>query len=356
MPNSDVVQTFLDIIQIDSLSGEETAMANFLQKKLQELEITSEIDQAGNLFAKIDGIGESVLLNAHLDTVEPGRGIVPQINDGIITSDGTTILGADNKAAVAAILSAVKEVGKKNLRSLELVFSVREETDSGISQFDFSKLKSKTGLVADRASEIGSIVLASPWIMNLNIKIIGTPCHAGIPENGINALTIAAQAISKTIWGRIDPKTTSNIGLITGGSAMNTIPGIVDLVGEIRSFSKSSLEAFLTETRNKFENICQMSNAKCQFNSSWYCSGYEYHPDTQAVQEVVETMKKINIKPSFETAFGASDANTFANKGINVVCIGDGCVNPHTNEESISVANLELLKNLLVEYIINPHE
>jgi tripeptide aminopeptidase len=356
MPNSDVVDTFLEIVQIDSPSGAESTMADYLKLEFQKLGIDSEIDQAGNLFTRIEGSGEPVLLNAHLDTVEPGRGIKPQIIDGTITSDGSTILGADNKVAVAAILSAVKEVGKKNLRPLELVFSVREETDSGISQFDFTKLKSKSGLVADRASKIGSIVLASPWIMNLNIQITGTPCHAGIPENGVNALNIAASAISATKWGRIDPKTTSNIGLITGGSAMNTVPGTVNLVGEIRSFQKQNLEKFLEETKAKFETICQKSNAKCQFDSSWYCSGYEYQKDNLAVREISDIMKKINIEPFYEIAFGASDANTFVSKGIDVVCIGDGCNDPHTKQESISVVNLELLKNLIVKYIINPHE
>jgi tripeptide aminopeptidase len=356
MKNSDVVETFLKLVRIDSPSGSESAIATYLQSELQKLDIESVLDPAGNLFAKINGPGDPVVINAHMDTVEPGRGVKPKIDSGIITSDGTTVLGADNKVAVAAIMSALAVVDPKHRRSLELVFSVREETESGISEFDFTKLKSKSGLVADRASEIGSIVLASPWIMNLKIKIIGTPCHAGVPEQGQNALTAAAAAISTTTWGRVDSKTTSNLGLISGGSAMNAVPGIVDMVGEIRSFSQPNLENYLFEIKTKFENICQMSKVNCQIKSKWYCPGYEHDSKDPAIEEVVKIMKKLQIDPFFENAFGASDANTFATKGIKVVCIGDGCKNPHTKEESISVANLELLKNLFTHYIINSHE
>ncbi len=351
MSDSLLINNFFDLVRIDSPSGEESRVALFLQDRLQKLGFITQIDTAGNLFARNSVPGEPVLLNAHMDTVEPGRGIQPRIQNGLLVSDGNTILGADNKSALAAILTALESVDSKQVRPLEILFSVREETDGGVSQFDFSALKSRTGVVADRASRVGSLVLASPWILNLNISILGKGAHSSLPESGINALTIAAKAISSAKWGRIDSQTTSNIGLISGGSAMNSIPEKVTLVGEIRSFNENKLYAVRDQILAIFQKICTKFAANLDFQSSLYCPGYKYSKKDPAVINVVNLFRKLDIKESYEVAFGASDANTITSRGIKIVAIGDGCSHPHTVKESVSISELEKLLAVFQAYI-----
>ena len=353
MLNSPVVDTFLELVRIDSPSGQEAVLGQAIQNKLSELGISSSIDAFGNLFAKVEGRGQPVLLSAHLDTVEPGRGVKPTVEGGMIKSDGTTILGADNKAALAAILTAISQADRSKLRPLEIVFSVREETDGWISKFDFSNLTAKTGLIADRASAVGSVVLSSPWIMNLNIAVVGKPAHSSLPELAVNALTVAAKAISATKWGRIDSVTTANLGIVSGGSGMNTIPGRVDLVGEIRSFSETKLNAVQAKIKSVFSQVCSKYGAELIFDNSLYCQGYSYKKSDPAVKQIVSVLQSLNITPFYEVVFGASDANTFAANNFKVVTIGDGCTDPHTVNESISEASLEKLTQVFLAYITN---
>ena len=351
MQPSKVLSTFLDLVKIDSPSGEESLVAEFLISRLDALGIKPSLDAAGNLYAYRPGLGEPVLINAHMDTVEPGRGIKPQIKDNEITSDGTTILGADNKVALASILTALESADPEKLRSLEILFSVREETNGGINKFDFSQLKSRIGLVPDRASPVGAIVLSSPGIVNMQLKISGRSVHASKPETGINALNIAVAALNKTSWGRIDDQTTTNIGIISGGSAMNTVPGQVQLTGEIRSFSPEKLKEVLNQIKTVFSDTCGQNGAVLDFSDSIFCSAYTYEESDPAVAEAASALKQCGLTPVYEKVFGASDANTLAANGIKAVVTGDGVENAHTVEEKVSVSSLDRLTEVILAYI-----
>jgi tripeptide aminopeptidase len=351
MQSDNVSQLFLDLARIDSPSGFESQFADYLNQRLIALGFRTRIDSAGNLFGFNDKPGQPVLINAHMDTVEPGRNIQPRIVNGRIVSDGTTIVGADNKAALAAILSALETAGPDSLRPLEILFTVREETDSGVKQFDLSQLNSRTGLTADRASTIGSIVLASPWILSLQLKITGKSAHSSLPERGINTVNVAAAAISKTTWGRVDPDTTTNLGLVSGGTAVNCIPGETTLIGEIRSFSREKLYEVDRHIKAVFSAEARANKAKLTYTSSLYCPGYKYEKSTPAVKEIAALFTGMGIKPRYEIAFGASDVNFVSSKNIHLVNIADGCKNPHTVNESIGVQELELLKTVFLRYI-----
>lgn len=351
MTQAQITQTFIDLVKIDSPSGHEAKLAVYLQKRLTKLGLKFTTDKGGNLLAQVAGPDQPVIVCAHMDTVEPGKGIKPIVQSGMITSDGSTILGADNKAAIAAIICALESVPADRIRALEVIFTTREETEGGINQFDFSKLKSQSGLIADRAAEIGSIVLSSPWITNLDFEIIGQPVHASKPEEGINALTVAVQALSQTSWGRVDPGTTTNIGLISGGSAMNTVPGHIELTGEIRSFSAVSLKKTQSDIQAVFTKIAAANQAQLIFSATPYCLGYIHHQSDSAVLEISQLFKQLGITPYYEVVFGASDANTFAAHGIQVVTVSDGARDPHTTTESISVASLVQLTKLFTAYI-----
>ncbi|KKR30153.1 MAG: hypothetical protein UT61_C0012G0023 [Candidatus Woesebacteria bacterium GW2011_GWA1_39_8] len=345
-----VTRTFIDLVKIDSPSGEEDGVRKYLIMKLSSLGIKSVTDKVGNLFVKVDGAGEPVLLSAHMDTVEPGRGIIPKVVNGVVKSDGSTILGADNKAAVAAILTVLGNLPDSH-RSLEIVFSVCEETDGGIESFDFNQLKSKIGIAPDRGSKIGNVVLAAPWIDNFEIEVHGRIVHSSVPEKGINALTAASRAMVALEWGRPDKETTTNMGIIHGGSVMNSIPSKVDLTGEVRSFSEKSLEKNIVKIRDTFEKEAKKIGAKIAFRRESYCKGYSYKKTDYSVVYFKKVCDRLKIPLSYEKSFGGSDANSFIAHGISVLNIGEGSKYPHTLREQVSEKDLFKLVELIATYI-----
>lgn len=337
-----VVDTFIDLVKIDSISGEEATIAKYISEKLKDLGINPVYDSTGNIFGKVVGQGESRLISAHMDTVEPGRGVKPRIKDGWITSDGTTVLGADNKAALAAILTALEIT--QNRKNIEIVFTVREETDGGIKEFDFSCLMSKRGLIADRANKLGTIVLSSPSIIDVNIQVLGKASHAAKPEQGKNALESFLNSMQKLKLGRIDNCTTFNIGKIHGGEATNTVPALIILEGEIRSFKQSSALSVVQKLKAAFS-----TNSKIRLNP--YCTGYTYAKNEAYIEELVGSMHELEIKVEYEDSFGGSDANTFIQNGIKVINIGYGAIDTHTVNERIKVSDLEKLTDIYCRYI-----
>ena len=246
-----LIENFISLTAVDSVSGDEAAMRAYLQKALAELGIDPETDGAGNLFARIPGTqaGEALLFSAHMDTVSPGKGKKAVLRpDGKITSDGTTILGADDASGIASILEALTVVREKELPhpEIEVLFTVGEEIYAmGSARFDYSRLKSKTAYVLDLTGGIGTAAIAAPTLLSLDITVHGRAAHAGFAsENGINALSIAAGALSQLKTGRVSPDTTVNFGTIEGGDGKNIVPGKIHITGEVRSMRH---EAALSE-------------------------------------------------------------------------------------------------------------
>lgn len=346
-----LLKTFFDLVQIDSPSGEESVIREYVLNKLNDFEFNSIVDGAGNIIAKNNLEGTPVLLGAHLDTVEPGRNVKPQIKDGYITSDGTTILGADNKATLAAILYALETTPKEKIRPLELVFTVREETNGGINDLDFSVLKSRGGIIADSVAPIGTIIEKAPFIEDIEIKITGKAVHASIPQEGVNALVVASKAISTYSLGNVNDQTIANIGLISGGSGTNTIPENIYLKGEIRSFSEKDFEITKADIENHFKNIAQKFGAKCDVIHEFYGKGYIHDKNSDTIINILKIYENLNIDVNFINSYGASDANIYVNQGINTINIGDGVENAHTTSEKIAINSLEKLAEFLTSYI-----
>lgn len=346
-----LVDIFLDLVKIDSPSSFEKEAIKYTVKYLSKLGIYAEVDSGGNVFAYCYGKTKPVLLSAHLDTVEPGRGIKPQVNKHFIKSNGTTILGADNKANVAAILTACGEMLPSQRRSIEIVFSVKEETDGGINEFDINKLKSKEGLVADTAEPIGAIILAAPWIEDFEAGVFGKASHTSIPEEGINSIVVMTEAISKLKWGKVNSDTTTNVGVINGGYVTNTIPPFVEAKGEVRSYSRKHFENSGNRIESIFRKTANFRGAQINFNRHFYCSGYKFSPQSHHVVKISDIFKRLGIEPDFLSSFGGSDANFFNSKGVRVVNIGDGVVDAHTTKERIALKDLFRLKDIYSSYI-----
>lgn len=342
--NPPIVDTFLHLVQIDSPTGHEQPLAETLCHMLRDLGAAVHTDAAGNVIATVSGEGEPVLLSAHMDTVEPGRGVKPRIADGTITSDGTTILGSDCKSGIAIILDVLrrlKATGDRH-RPLEIVLSVSEEGGLvGAKRLDVSALRSKVGLVLDSGGAIGTLVRQAPCQDSLAITVHGKAAHAGTdPEKGINAIVVAAEAIAKMPLGRIDAETTANIGKISGGIATNIVPDCVEISGEARSLKSEKLAIQTAKMVKAFEAAAAKHGAKADVRVTRSYEAYFLPDDHPWVRRLADVCKCVGVEPVLMSSGGGSDANVFNAKGIACVVTSTGMASVHTTDEQIAIADL----------------
>lgn len=337
-----LINTFLELVKIDSPSGEEEAMAVEMTKRLKKLGAKVERDSYGNVIAKLPGIGETFMLNAHLDTVEPGRGIKPIIKGNKIVSDGTTVLGADDKAGLSAIMEAltvVKESGAQHL-PLEVVLTLGEETGLfGAKNLDYSLISAKTGISFDGHAGITNVTIAAPGLHTVNATITGRSAHAGVePEKGISAIVIASKIISQLKLGRIDAETTANIGMIEGGSARNAVPEVVYIKGEIRSRRKEKIDKHIAHFKEIFEGVLkEYPDAKLDLVFTKEAGSFDISETDMIIERIKKVCKSINIKPRLEITGGLSDVNIFTEHGLQVVDVGAGAHDLHTKREYLDI-------------------
>lgn len=355
MQGDRLVQVFLDLVKIDSPSGHEEKVIECVSKFVQKLGLKSIQDTRGNLIVKVDGAGEPILLGAHLDTVEPGRNISPRIANGIIKSNGTTILGADNKVAVAAILEVLRLLveNKIQTRPLDVVFTLAEETEFGSGKLDYGKIEAKKGYIFDSLIPVGCIVTASPFCNDLQIKIIGKAAHASLPHEAINALNVLAVAIGKIKLGKINNKTIANIGIVTAGHMASTVPGEAVIRGEVRSFVKKEVEKYSNLIINKFKQTAFKLGAKIEAKIIESCPGYEYSASDEFIKTTGKKIKDFGLQPTLIKKWACSDANIFNNRDMQILNLGDGVVNAHTVDERVSVDDLTKLGKLVLYLATN---
>lgn len=349
-----LVDSFITLVQISSESGEETEIITYLEKELSCLGFKTTVDEAGNLIAAT-GTKPIVALIAHTDTVKPGKNIKPIITEsGEIKTDGSTILGADDKSGIASILEILKTI-KDNGETidLEVIFTVREETGLiGSSSLDFTKIKSKQAINLD--SEPGDIEVGEPAIMQFDIEITGKAAHAGIhPENGINTIQIASEAINNLEWGRIDFETTSNVGLINGGLARNVVPEKTTLQAEVRSRSEEKFQKYCQKLEEEFKKAAQKYNGLAVINSIQRSNAYTVDRNDSLVQIVTDACNKNGIKPEIKFTGGITDANIFNAHGIRAITAGSCGTNIHSTEESIKIADLAVGTQIVLDAIMS---
>ncbi len=341
-----LVDTFLELVQIDSPSGDEAAIGDHLLTVLKRLTQDVYMDAAGNLIARFPGDERaSVMLNAHMDTVGTDRGIKPVIRDGVIYSDGTTILGADDKSGVAVILEvmqALQENPDVERPPIEVVFTVGEERGLlGAQALDTSQLQSRRGLVLDSGGPIGTIVIAAPYQDKHWAAITGRAAHAGSePEKGISAVQVAASAIVSMRLGRIDEETTANVGVIQGGVATNIIPERVELWSEARSRDESKLVAQTEHMMACLREAADRYGAQVEIEVTRIFNGYRHPLDAPLVRWVAEAARALGFEPIYKEAGGGTDANIFNHKGIPSVVLSTGQADVHTKNEHIAIEDM----------------
>lgn len=352
---NDVVDLFSKIVQIDSPSGEEQIMGQYLETWLTEIGYKYKKDKLGSILTT-NSKNPELLLCAHMDTVEPGRGIKPLIKDGFIQSDGKTILGADNKAALSAILCAIEKYRKiyNKLPNIELLFTVKEETGGGVEYFPFKLIKSKQGITFDYSQPFGKIVVSSPFIYNFKIAFIGKAAHASRPEEGKNSLIPAVKFILQVPQGKLDNgKTAINIGQVNSGNGINIIPEKTIVWGEVRSIDEKLFKKYLIMIKDKAEQVSKESGVLLDYQLDGYCPGYNYSETDPLIKKIKRIYESMNIIPSCDSSTGISDANPLVGAGIKTVNLSDGCENAHSTIERISVENLQKLENIVLKMIEN---
>jgi len=351
-----LVESFMELVKIDSISREERKLADFLIEKLEDLGLEVIVDQAGekvksnsgNMIARLKGNIKEVtpiMFSAHMDTVVPGKNINPLCDGEKIVSDGKTILGADDKAAIAALLESLHIIKEKNIShgDIEILFTICEEIGlKGAKNLDISSLNARMAFVLDSGGQVGGIISAAPSQNSLKIIIHGKSAHAGSnPEEGINAIQVAGFALSRMKLGRIDEETTTNIGIISGGKATNIIPDEVTLEGEVRSRNEAKLEKYTKILKQIVEDTAQEFKAKAEviINREFYC--YNLSTDDRVVKIAMKAAKDMGLEPQLHPSGGGSDANVFNKKGFPAVDLAIGMEKVHTVDEYILVKNLK---------------
>lgn len=354
------LKLFKKLVSIDSVSGEEKDISDFVCDFLRKLNLNPIQDKHNMIYCQIGDGKNPKLFSAHLDTVEPGRNIKIVEKDGYLMSDGKTILGGDNKVSLALILSNIEKLlnNKKNL-NLELLFTVREETNSGILDFDVKKLRSKIGFMFDLVQKnLGVVTQSGPTIQDVEIYLTGKSAHASRPNEGINTLKFLLGIGKKLKLGQLDEFSTFNLGVIKGGSATNTVPKYLELRGDLRSLDH---ETFLKH-KNDIEKAFKSNKINAtKVEIKWIPYSFAYNLDFKnfPMFEKIKNIYKnfqINLKP--HQAKSGSDASFLNFNKIPTLCLSDGVENPHTINERINLENFyrleSIIKNLmLMDYISN---
>lgn len=339
-----IVQTFCDIVRIDSPSGEEENMASDIRQRLESLGFTTQRDSYGNLLAS-DGRENPILLSAHLDTVEPGRGIVPSVQEDRIVSDGTTILGGDCKAGVSAILEALESIIEDGgeYHPVEFVFTREEEIGLvGARNLDFSLISAKEAIVFDGEGPVSQITASSPTYIGFDIEIIGRAAHAGVePEKGLSAIKIAAELISRLPQGRLDDNTTFNIGMIEGGTVRNAVPENATIRGEFRSTNIESLDSLRIQIDDVIQEIGQVyPDANLEDHLHTEFETYTLTDDDPATNRTKRALKSIGLEATMKPSGGGTDGNVFRLNGISSVVVGMADHGMHTVREYVTIPDL----------------
>lgn len=347
--------TFASLCRIPSPTGSERACADWVTSELRGLGLRVEEDSAGvqidadagNLLARIDGSGaDSIMFCSHLDTVPPTAELDPVQRDGVWRNANEGILGADNKAAVAAMVELARILAKRPQPSelgVELLFTVSEETGlRGAGEFDLSRLRSRCGYVFDHATPWGGIVTASPTHMRISAEIRGRAAHAGLaPEQGISAIRAAAAAITTMPNGRLDAQTTANVGTIHGGSAGNVVPDRCRLEAEVRSIDQERVDTVLTEMIDALQDAADSVGCDLDLNVQRMFGGYRLTRRERSLQLAERALRRLAYEPTLIESGGGADANVFRERGFDCANIANGTEHAHQRDERVSAAALE---------------
>ncbi|HSP87874.1 MAG TPA: M20/M25/M40 family metallo-hydrolase [Ignavibacteriaceae bacterium] len=351
MTSSDrLIEIFIQVIKIDACSSNEKPVANFIKNFLApfNFQITEDssnkysLSNTGNIICR-KGDGGNFVLLSHMDTARPTTNLKPKILEDRIVSSGDTVLGVDNRAGISVLLFTLEKIAKEKIpiKDFTVAFTTCEETTLYGSKYLELNGKVKYGFIFDSGYRPGNFINSACGALGLKIKVLGKASHSGIaPEKGINSLLIASRALSKLPLGRIDEESTMNFGIVKSGSAVNVIPELTELDGEIRSFDVNKVEKYFNSAMDIFNKEADLLGGKIEVNSFWDFKPFTVTEDSFAFTETVRALKKVGLNPTPKISLGGSDANSLNEKGIESINLGIGAQNPHSNDEFIFIEDL----------------
>ena len=365
--SGDVLDLFLELAAIESPPGQERAVADRVIAELGAIGLEVEEDDAGskidstigNLLCRLpgrNGGGTPIFLCAHLDTVPPQGPLEPVAGaDGFVRNAGGTILGADNKSAVVAMIEAARRIvedGRPHA-GVELLFTPKEEVGLlGAGAFDHTTLEAELGFVYDQAAPIGDVIMGAPYQRSMIIRFHGRPAHSGmVPEEGRSAIAAAAAAIADLRLGRLDDETTANVGTITGGSARNIVPEWCELQAEARSHDARKLADLVQEMLDAFAFAASVAECTVETEVSETYQGYRFKESDPIVQLARTALERCGYELVPTLTGGGADANVFNMRGVPCLNLANGMAAIHTAEEHIAVADLESMVNVTLALV-----
>ncbi|MBO9129752.1 tripeptidase T [Bacillus sp. 165] len=350
-----LVNEFLELVQVDSETKYEAEICKVLKEKFSSLGVEVFEDDtigetghgAGNLICTLpatkDGV-DTIYFTSHMDTVVPGKGIKPSIQEGYVITDGTTILGADDKAGLSAMLEAIRVLKENNIEhgKVEFIITVGEESGLvGAKALDASLITAKYGYALDSDGKVGDIIVAAPTQAKIKTVIRGKTAHAGVaPEKGVSAITIAAKSISKMPLGRIDEETTANIGRFEGGTQTNIVCDYVEILAEARSLVEEKMQEQVSKMKEAFEATAEEMGGKAEVEVQIMYPGFKFADGDHVVEVAKRALANIGRTPSLHQSGGGSDANVIAGHGIPTVNLAVGYEEIHTTNEKMPIEEL----------------
>ena len=347
-----MVQQFMEMVQIDSESGNEARFMDYLRGVIGSVGGDAAFDDYGNLIATFEAVGcegvEPILLSCHGDTVKPGVGIEPVLEDGVIRSKGNTILGADDKAGIAEVLEALRVAPVRP--PIEFAVSRQEEVGLlGVKEMDFGRLTARRGFLMDN-DVLDTIIIGGPTYFAIDVEIGGRSAHAGMePEKGINAIQAAAKAIAALPLGRIDHETTANVGVISGGIIRNGVPDACSFLAECRSADHDKAVALAEKMGSTLRREIEASGASVEIRMDEMCRAVQIPEDAWSVVIAKQALATVGVDARAVFMTGFTDASIYNNRGIEMAVIGIGAQNEHSTDECIEVSDMEKAVEMLVE-------
>ena len=364
---SPLLDLFLELCALPSPSGHERAVVDRIGAYLTSLGLAWDEDDAatrlagetGNVYCRLpatNGGGTPIFLCAHFDTVPLAGDLAPVVGeDGIVRNAGGTILGADNKSALAVMIEAARRIvaeGRPHA-GVELLFTPMEEIGLvGADAFDTARLQARIGYVYDQAAPIGEVVTGSPTAQELELTFVGRAAHAGMyPEEGRSAIVAAARAIADMPLGRIDDRTSANVGLVRGGTARNVVAERCTLEAEVRSHDDGRVTEVVQQILDAAAFAASLSDCTLETRVEPKYRGYRFRDDDPAVRLAVDALGRAGFEARLALSGGAADANVFNARGLQCVNLANGMTDIHTPDERISVDDLDRMVDVTLALV-----
>lgn len=365
MADDRLLATFLDLVRVYSPSGREKAHAEIVAARLRAAGMDVRFDDTaaatgsdtGNLIATLPGTapGPRLVFSAHLDCVEPCENVEPVVRDGEVFSAGETVLGADDKCGVAAIIETMETLAEEHLDhpDITVVMTVAEEVGlTGAKALDPADIHGDLCLVLDADGAVGGIVVAAPTHYTFVAEFTGVAAHAGVqPEKGRCAIRMASRAVADMQLGRLDDKTTANIGVIEGGVATNVVAPRCRVTGECRSIDRARVEAVREAMDASMRRVAEAEGGSVDVVWTKEYDGFEFSGDAPVVRMVQDACRDIGVEPRLFATGGGSDGNIFSGKGLPTLVLSSGMTSVHGVNECISLEDLEALPRLLLAVV-----